>query len=167
MDEIYTCQRAEYSRSTGKFYGLENEQPTKTLLTIMIKSVASKYQDVIAMIPITKINSSLIYESFDKILECIRQVGFDAVASIADGHSANTKFYKKLCEDALNVDDAETEGTKAIVDNQGLKTSNRMGGLVESVPIATSNISDKTVFCIYCMMLHVFSRIYLTTGREN
>ena len=35
LDEIYTCQRAEYSRSTGKFYRLENEQPTKTLLTIM------------------------------------------------------------------------------------------------------------------------------------
>ena len=93
MDEIYTCQRAEYSRSTGKFYGLENEQPTETLI-IMIKSVASKHQDVIAMIPITMINSSLIYESFDKILKCIRQVGFDAAASIADVHSANIKLYK-------------------------------------------------------------------------
>ena len=167
MDEIYTCQRAEYSRPAGNFYGLEeNEQCTKTLLTIMIKNVASKYQDVHVLIPITKINSSLIYESFDKILECIRQVGFDAVASIADGHSANTKFYKKLWEDALNVDDAETEGTKAIDGNQGLKTSKRMDGLAESVPIATSNISSFQYF-VYCMLLHMYSRIYLTTGREN
>ena len=91
MDEIYTCKRAEYSRSTGKFYGLENQDPTKTLFTIMIKSVASKYQDVIAMIPITKIDSSKIFESFDNVLKCIQDVGFDAVATIVDGHSSNTK----------------------------------------------------------------------------
>ena len=29
MDEIYTFKRAEYSRSTGKFYGLENEDPKR------------------------------------------------------------------------------------------------------------------------------------------
>ena len=119
------------------------------------------------MIPIIKINSSLIYESFDKIHKCIRQVGFDAVASIADRNSANTKFYKKLSEDALNVADAETEGNKAIVDNRELKTSKRMGGLIESVPISTSGISDISILFVFCMMLHIFSRIFLTTGREN
>ena len=37
MDEIYTSKRAEYSRTSGKFYGLENQEATKTLFTIMIK----------------------------------------------------------------------------------------------------------------------------------
>ena len=95
MDEIYSSKRAEYSRSTGKLYGLENEDPTKTLFTIMIKSVASKYQDVIVMIPITKIDSSKIYEAFDIVWKGIRRVGFD-------GHSSNTKFYKELCENDIN-----------------------------------------------------------------
>ena len=64
----------------------------------MIKSVASKYEDVIVMIPITNSNSSLIDESFDKILECIRLVGFDAVASVADRHSANTNFIRNYAK---------------------------------------------------------------------
>ena len=82
MDEIYiTSKRVEYSRTSGKFYGLEN-QVTKTLFTIMIKSVASKYHDVIAMIPIINIDASQIFEAFDKIVKGIHQVGFDAIATI-------------------------------------------------------------------------------------
>ena len=39
IDEVYTARQVEYQN--GKFYGYENQEPTKTLLCPMIKGVAS------------------------------------------------------------------------------------------------------------------------------
>ena len=52
IDEVYTCQQVEYSN--GKFYGYENSEVTKTLLCFMIKGIASRYGDMVAMVPLTK-----------------------------------------------------------------------------------------------------------------
>ena len=60
FDEIYVAMRCEFSRSTGQIFGMENNQPTKTLLTIMFKSVAVEYEDVIGMVPLTIISSSIL-----------------------------------------------------------------------------------------------------------
>ena len=57
FDEIYVAKRCEFSRSTGQIFGVENNQPTKTLLTIMFKSVAAEYEDVIGIVPLTIISS--------------------------------------------------------------------------------------------------------------
>ena len=71
---------------------MEDGEPTKTLLTIMFNSVASDYEDVIAMVPLTKINSL-----FTMVLEAITPLGYNVVATLVDGHS-NVKFYKEeLC----------------------------------------------------------------------
>ena len=48
FDEIYTAKRCEFSRSNGQIYGMSNEQPTKTPLSVMFKSIASKYEDKVA-----------------------------------------------------------------------------------------------------------------------
>ena len=48
FDEIYAAKRCEFSRSNGQIYGMSNEQPTKAPLSVMFKSIASKYEDKVA-----------------------------------------------------------------------------------------------------------------------
>ena len=48
---------------------MEEGEPTKTLLTLMFKSVAANYEDVIAMVPLTKIDSGKINNIFIMVLE--------------------------------------------------------------------------------------------------
>ena len=98
FDEVCVAKRCEFSRSTGQIYGMENNQPTKTLLTVMFKSIASKYEDVIAMVPLTTINSSTLLNLFTSVMTAITSIGYDVVVSLVDGHSSNVKFYKEeLC----------------------------------------------------------------------
>ena len=100
LDEIYIAKRCEYSRSTGQIYGMESNEIEKMLLTVMFKSVAAQYQDVIAMVPVVKISSSMLYGLFNRVMSSTTAIGYDAVVSLVDGHSANAKFYKsELCCD--------------------------------------------------------------------
>ena len=57
MDEVYVAKRSEFTRSNGRIYGMENKDQTKTLLTGRFRSIAGNYEDVIAMVPLDKINS--------------------------------------------------------------------------------------------------------------
>ena len=57
MDEVYVAKRCESTRSSRQIYGMENKDQTKTLLTVMFRSIAGNYEDVIAMVPLDKINS--------------------------------------------------------------------------------------------------------------
>ena len=104
------------------------------------KSIASKYHDVTAMIPIINIDASQIFEAFDKIVKRIHQVGFDAIATIVDGHSANTKFYKTLSQnfngkETCITDDGENSDERTPHD---LETDETMGSLVkETVDVKT------------------------------
>ena len=99
MDEVYVAKRCEYSRANGRIYGMDENTPTKTLLTTMFKSIASKYEDVIAMIPLTKIDSAKINNLFMKCLETITPLGYNIVSTLVDGHSSNVKFYKnEFCD---------------------------------------------------------------------
>ena len=75
FDEIYVAKRCEFSRSTGQIFGMENNQPAKTL-PIMFKSVAAEYEDVIGMVPLTII-SSILHELFTKVLESITAIGYE------------------------------------------------------------------------------------------
>ena len=71
MDEVYVAKGCEFTRSDGRIYGMEEGEPTKTLLTVMFKSIAANYEDVIAMVPLTKIDSSKINNLFILVLEAI------------------------------------------------------------------------------------------------
>ena len=66
----------------------------------MIKSTASKYEDVVAMVPLTKMDFFVLHNLFNDVTNAITSIGYNAVVSIVDGNSSNIKFYKKeLCTD--------------------------------------------------------------------
>jgi hypothetical protein len=73
----------------GHFYGNENGESTKTLLCLMLKSVAGNYSDVVVMAPLTTINSGTIKKWWDKVIKETSPLGFDIVATIVDAHSSN------------------------------------------------------------------------------
>lgn len=102
LDEVYSSKRVEYSN--GRFFGYEDEEATKTLLTFMVKSVAGRYSDVVAMVPVTKISAKLIKKWFDPVLEGLTKVGFTVVAVCSDAHSANRRFFaEELCDGKLKI----------------------------------------------------------------
>ena len=55
IDEIYSSKQVQCVN--GKFYGNEEGSVTKTLLCFMIKSVAGKYRNIIAMLPCSTLNA--------------------------------------------------------------------------------------------------------------
>ena len=68
----------------------------------MYSSVAADYQDVIAMIPTTTVDSTKINDLFNMVLNSLTPLGYNVVASLFDGHSSNVKFYRKeLCENTM------------------------------------------------------------------
>ena len=50
IDGIYTARRVEYQ--SGKLYGYESQQTTKTLLCFIVSSVAEDYRDVVRVTPV-------------------------------------------------------------------------------------------------------------------
>ena len=81
---------------------MEKGEPTKTLLTFMYSSVAADYQNVIAMIRTTKVDSTKINDLFNMVLNSLTLLEYNVVASLVDGHSSNVKFYRKeVCEKTM------------------------------------------------------------------
>jgi hypothetical protein len=102
LDEVYSAKRIEYSN--GKFYGFENSLVTKTLLCFMVKSVAGKYEDVVAMVPLTTISSEIIARWYDRVLKAVTELGFVVVVTLTDAHSSNRKFFtKELCNGTIQT----------------------------------------------------------------
>jgi hypothetical protein len=102
LDEVYSAKRIEYSN--GKFYGYENSEATKTLLCFMVKSVAGKYEDVVAMVPLTSINSEVIARWYDRVLKALTEIRFSIVVTLTDAHSSNRKFFtQELCKGKLST----------------------------------------------------------------
>ena len=58
LDEIYTAKRIEYSSASGKVMGLTQAgEVASTILCFMASSVCDKYQDVVALIPISHLKA--------------------------------------------------------------------------------------------------------------
>jgi hypothetical protein len=113
IDKVYAAKRIEYQN--GKFYGFKNSQVTKTLLCFMVKSVAGKYKDIVAMVPLSSISSEIINKWYQRVLHAVTQNGFDTVCTVSDAHSANKKFFaKKLCSGQLmtSIVNPYTDGSR-------------------------------------------------------
>ena len=100
LDEVYSQQSVQYVN--GTFYGNEANSITKTMLSVMLKSVAGGYRDIVSMVPITNISSEKIYEVWKNVVKRTTELEFNVVATTADNHSSNMKFFTThLCGGTL------------------------------------------------------------------
>ncbi len=80
LDEIYSAKRVEYSG--GKVYGLQEDGSTsKTVLAFMVKSVAGPFSDVVALFPVTSLDSSALDTMFKKVLPALTDLGFKVLVT--------------------------------------------------------------------------------------
>ena len=95
-DEIYSAKRVEFAN--GKVTGINIEenkndtnlrQATKTMLCIMVKSVAGNYFDIVALYPVNNLDSSILKKVFDKVIKEVVSLKFTVVANRLDAYSAN------------------------------------------------------------------------------
>ena len=75
---------------------MEQSEATKTLLGFMISSVAGSYRDMVALIPVVKLDSYLINDWFKALVVALEEIGFSIQCVITDGHSSNRKFLFKI-----------------------------------------------------------------------
>jgi hypothetical protein len=97
--ELYSAKRIEFAG--GKVYGLEGDSAPKTLLCYTVKSIAGTYRDMVALLPISKIDFSVIEKNYENVLKALTDIGLEVVSISTDGHSANMKFFQRLCKGTL------------------------------------------------------------------
>jgi hypothetical protein len=98
FDEIYISQRPEYSN--GVLYNCNNQprERMKTVLTFMIKSLASSYSDVIMAVPLAHYTVEILAEAFHKAITLATTVGYKVLVTICDNHVVNRSFFvDSLC----------------------------------------------------------------------
>ena len=108
-DEIYCAKRVEYAQ--GKISGIDSMgasdlklEPTKTLLCIMVRSVAGNYFDIVALYPVVNLDSKILKTVFDKVMDEVVPLSFKVVGNGLDAYSANRKFYThELCHGDLQT----------------------------------------------------------------
>ena len=97
VDEIYISKRIEMANgSIVGATGIGNGVPS-TVLCFMIKSLASKYRDVVSMYPMCSLTSVKLRDCFNETLRMVSSSGFHVVAVSLDNLAANSLFYKQLC----------------------------------------------------------------------
>ena len=91
MDEVYSHQAVQYNN--GKFFGAEGGQITKTMLCVMLKSIAGKYRDIVTMAPVININADKLHSIWTDVMKKVGKIGFDVAVTMTDGHSSNMNFF--------------------------------------------------------------------------
>ena len=87
IDEVYTARCIEYRN--GAFIGItEDGIPAKTVLTFMIHSSFSKYQDVVCLVPVDKLDTKTLYFWFNKVMHALHDL-VTVVAVSVDNHVCN------------------------------------------------------------------------------
>ena len=77
---------------------MENNAIVKTLLCVMIKSVAGNYKDVVSITCLVNINADILHKVWLNVVKVVTELKFDITVTMTDGHSSNVKFFKeKLC----------------------------------------------------------------------
>ena len=101
IDEIHCSKQVQYAH--GRFYGNENGNITKTLLCFMIKSVAGKYRDIIAMVHISNLNADKQYTIWCNTASALKEIGFVIVLTMTDGNKVNVTFFNRICEGSIKT----------------------------------------------------------------
>ncbi len=100
IDEIHSAQRVEYAG--GQLYGKEGDKATKTVLSFMVKSIAGKYSDIVALFPVSNLDSKILQETFLKVVSELTKLGLKVVAISVDNATPNRKFFIQLCGGSLS-----------------------------------------------------------------
>ena len=102
MDEVYSQLCVQFV--SGNVFGAENGKFTKTLLCVMLKSIAGKYRDIIAMVPVVNINAGILYDVWKNVMKVTAEIGFDVAVTMTDGHSSNMSlFNSKILKNAQDL----------------------------------------------------------------
>jgi hypothetical protein len=92
VDEIYIAKRLEYSG--GGVQGLTPDGSiANTLLCFMVKSITSKYKDIVAMYPMLKLTAAKQNDCYQQVAALVRNVKLNVVAISVDNATANRKFF--------------------------------------------------------------------------
>ena len=93
IDEVYTARRVEYSN--GAFIGLsEDGVPARTVLTFMVQSTCDKNKDVACLVPINRLDTTILRIWFDKVMKTLDEIFF-VVALSVDNHMCN-RYVKSM-----------------------------------------------------------------------
>lgn len=101
-DEIYCSQRTEFVG--GNFFGLTDKSYVKTVLVFMIKSIAGKFSETVALYPMTTLDSKLMKTTTNEVLISLNDLGCKILLMSVDNASANRKlFIQEFCNGTLQT----------------------------------------------------------------
>ena len=81
IDEIYIARRVEYS--SGEVLGLTADgNVTSMLLCFMVKSVAGRYKDIVAIYPMDRLTAMKQKECYDDVMTLLHQTSFTSTACV-------------------------------------------------------------------------------------
>ncbi|CAB4056276.1 unnamed protein product [Lepeophtheirus salmonis] len=92
FDEFYVVRKFEFSR--GRLQGKNNENIPKSSFSLMIKSIAGSYRDIVYTSSKSSIKAQTIYDVYMAALKALTDIGFRVVAVISDGNSSHIHFFK-------------------------------------------------------------------------
>ena len=103
IDEIYVAKRVEYSG--GDVQGLTADGTVaSTLLCFMIKSLSSKYKDLVAIFPMCKLTAEKEHKCFKEVMATLHSISVRVVAVSVENAAVNRKFYGDyLCNGSLST----------------------------------------------------------------
>jgi len=101
IDEIYIAKRVEYT--AGGVQGLTAESSVaSTLLCFMVKSLANKYKDIVAIYPMDKLTAVKLFDCYREVMSLLRRTAMNVVAILVDNAATNRKFFTDyLCSGNL------------------------------------------------------------------
>lgn len=103
IDEIYVAKRVELSGGVVRGLTPDGEVAT-TLLCFMVKSIAGKYRDIVAMYPMCKLTADKQNECYKEVSLLLKSVQLNVVAISVDNASTNRKFFTEfLCSGTLRT----------------------------------------------------------------
>ena len=102
IDEIYIAKRVEYT--AGGVQGLTAESSVaSTLLCFMVKSLANKYKDIVAIYPMDKLTAVKLFDCYREVMSLLRRTAMNVVAILVDNAATNRKFFTDyLCSGNLS-----------------------------------------------------------------
>ena len=78
IDEIYVSKRIE--AAGGQIFGLtEDCEVAFTALCFMIKSLSSKYRDMVCIHPVRNLKAETQKQCFDKVMHLFHEAGFNVI----------------------------------------------------------------------------------------